>query len=138
MTTDTETAEVTEIRRLQARYTLTSDQAEMVVEEVFAPDVRFEVPGTIFSGLEEVGAFFEARKAAKLADIAASREARHQLTTTGIDITGPDSATGNTYFLLVRLGHIIQMGSYLDRYRKVDGQWRIAYRNVVLHYMGGL
>ena len=47
----------------------------------------------------------------------------------------PDSATGNTYFLLVKLGQITQMGSYLDLYRKVGGDWRIAERNVVLHFM---
>ena len=129
------TADITAIRRLQARYTLTSDQAEMVVDEIFTHDVRFEVPGAVFSGLEEVRAFFDARKPAKLADLAAHREARHQMTTTGIDITGPDSATGNTYFLLVKLGQITQMGSYLDLYRKVGGDWRIAERNVVLHFM---
>lgn len=133
--TEAESADVNAIRRLLAHYNLTGDQAEMAVDEIFTDDVRFEIPGTVFRGKAEVRAFFEGRKEAGRQDLANNCRARHQLTTCGIDITGPASATGNTYFLLVRLGQITQMGSYLDEYRKVDGQWRIADRNVVLHYI---
>ncbi|CAN5248254.1 hypothetical protein BH10PSE13_BH10PSE13_05650 [soil metagenome] len=133
--TNEDSADVNAIRRLIAQYVITGDQAEMAVDEIFTDDARVEIPGVIFRGKEEVRAFYDSRKEAGRQDIANNRRARHQLTTMGIDITGPTSGTGTTYFLLVRLGRITQMGTYFDQYRKVDGRWLIADRDVVLHYM---
>jgi hypothetical protein len=133
--TNEDSADVNAIRRLVARYNLTSDQTEMAIDQVFTDDARLEIPGAVFEGKAKVRAFYEGRKEAGLKDIANNCRARHQLTTMGIDITGPGTATGNIYFLLVRLGQITQMGSYFDQYRKVDGEWLIAVRNVVLHYV---
>jgi len=39
-------------------------------------------------------------------------------------------ASGRTYFIVVRDGAIIQCGIYVDRYRLVDGEWKISYRQV--------
>jgi hypothetical protein len=133
--TDQESADVNAIRRLLAHYVLTADQAELQAEDIFTQDARLIIPGTVFEGMAAVSGFYEGRKPAGRQDIADNRRARHQLTTCGIDITGPTSAAGNTYFMLVRLGRITQMGSYLDQFRKVDGRWLIAERNVVLHFL---
>lgn len=133
--TPQESADVNAIRRLIAHYNLSGDEAQMATDEIFAEDARLSIPGTTFVGREEIRAFFDGRMETARQDLANSRRARHQLTTCGIDITGPDTAKGNTYFLLVRLGRITQMGSYLDEYRKIGGEWRISYRDVVLHYL---
>lgn len=133
--TNDEATDIVAIQRLMAHYNLTGDDAQMAVDEIFTDDACLEIPGTVFRGKEKVREFFESRKEAGRQDIANKRRARHQLTTCGIDITSPTTAVGNTYFQLVRLGRITQMGSYLDKFEKVEGKWLIAYRNVVIHYL---
>lgn len=124
------------IQKTMAMYNRAADEARMAdIAATFAEDGQIEIPGAVFVGRDQVRGFFDARLENALKDIADNRRARHYITTSQIDITGPDTATGATYFLLIRTGQIEQMGSYLDRFKKVGGEWMIAYRNVVLHWM---
>lgn len=56
--------------------------------------------------------------------------ARHNLTTCKIEITGPDSATARTYWLVHTNIGPDHSGVYRDTFRKVDGEWLIASRRV--------
>lgn len=52
----------------------------------------------------------------------------HHLTTCRIEVTGPDSATVRTYWLVTSPAGIDHNGYYDDRFRKVGEDWLLAYR----------
>jgi hypothetical protein len=56
----------------------------------------------------------------------------HHLTTSHIDLSGPDSATGSSYFLVMSRVGIDHSGRYADEYVRVEGQWLIARRRVTV------
>lgn len=62
------------------------------------------------------------------------RPTRHHLTTSRIELTGPDSALGWTYFQLVRDGEVLQSGIYVDRFAKVGDRWLISFRRVKVEF----
>jgi len=55
---------------------------------------------------------------------------RHNLTTCKIDLTGPDSATVRTYWIVMSDNGPDHCGVYLDEFRKVGDEWLIAHRKV--------
>lgn len=55
---------------------------------------------------------------------------RHHLSTSKIDLTGPDSAEARTYWSAWTDIGPDHAGYYLDTFRKVDGAWLIAHRRV--------
>ncbi|MEJ5977952.1 nuclear transport factor 2 family protein [Novosphingobium sp. PS1R-30] len=56
--------------------------------------------------------------------------ARHHLSTSKIDLTGPDSARARTYWVAWTDIGPDHAGYYLDTFRKVGGDWLIAHRLV--------
>lgn len=52
----------------------------------------------------------------------------HHLTTCRIEITGPDTATVRTYWLVTSPVGLDHNGYYDDRFRKVDSDWLIERR----------
>jgi hypothetical protein len=60
---------------------------------------------------------------------------RHNITTSRIELTGPDSARVSTYFLLLRAGRIEESGLYLDRFARVGDAWFIAHRRIKMEYV---
>ena len=60
---------------------------------------------------------------------------RHNLTTSRIELTGPDTATGRNYFIVITDIGLDRTGVYHDRYRKVGGHWLIEHREVRLDYV---
>lgn len=52
----------------------------------------------------------------------------HHLTTCHIDLTGPDSASARTYWMVTSAAGLDHNGFYQDHFRKVDGEWLIARR----------
>ena len=56
--------------------------------------------------------------------------ARHHLTTSKIDLTGPDSARARTYWVAWTDIGPDHAGYYLDTFRKVGDDWLIAHRLV--------
>jgi hypothetical protein len=56
--------------------------------------------------------------------------ARHNLTTSKIELTGQDSAAGRTYWFVVSNAGPDHSGVYRDRFARVDGEWLIAERRV--------
>lgn len=62
---------------------------------------------------------------------------RHVVTNSVIDITGADSAKGLCYVLTIANRtdegpQILSVGRYEDEFRKVDGKWLIARREIVM------
>ncbi len=56
--------------------------------------------------------------------------ARHHLSTSKIDLTGPDTADARTYWTAWTDVGPDHAGYYLDRFRKVGDLWLIAHRRV--------
>lgn len=64
---------------------------------------------------------------------------RHLISNAQVTITGEDTAEGNCYVTtVVRKGDvgpaILSISRYVDRYVKVDGQWRIQHREIFLEF----
>lgn len=52
----------------------------------------------------------------------------HHLTTCKIDLTGPDSATARTYWLVTSPVGLDHNGYYDDRFRQIEGTWLLDSR----------
>jgi hypothetical protein len=59
---------------------------------------------------------------------------RHHLSTSKIDITGPDTAKARTYWVAWTDIGPDHAGYYLDDFRKVGDEWLIAHRRVRLDW----
>ena len=55
---------------------------------------------------------------------------RHHLSTSKIDLTGPDTAKARTYWVAWTDIGPDHAGYYLDSFRKLGGEWLIAHRRV--------
>jgi hypothetical protein len=53
---------------------------------------------------------------------------RHNITTCQIDLAGPDTATGRTYWIVYTDVGPDHSGQYIDVFRKVGDRWLIAHR----------
>ena len=62
--------------------------------------------------------------------VPAPRFRRHHLTTTQIDLTSDERAAGRIYYLVTTDLGLDHCGFYVDRYRRDDGRWLIAHREV--------
>lgn len=114
-----------EIRQLQARYNVAGDRGEAAkLSEVFAADGIIHFDGETTQG----PAAIEARLGAGDFNPALT-VTRHHLTTSLIEIDD-DAARGRTYFAVHTNIGLDHHGVYVDRYRRIDGAWRIAHREV--------
>ncbi|HEY3697431.1 nuclear transport factor 2 family protein [Phenylobacterium sp.] len=55
---------------------------------------------------------------------------RHNLTTSVIELTGPETATARTYYMVITDTGPDHSGYYVDGFRKVGERWLIAERKV--------
>ena len=145
-----------EIQHLVTSWTVSCDRnspAEWVWAEdavVFAPGgVRIEGRGNIIGRFRGESYSYTTRSSdtpiitdkppiAPASMVSPAGEAawlRHNLTTTVIAFDSDDSATGLIYFLVISGGGPTGSGRYEDRYRKVDGEWRIAERKTRLEFI---
>jgi hypothetical protein len=60
---------------------------------------------------------------------------RHNLTTSRIELTGPEAATGRSYFVVFTEIGPDHAGVYVDEFAKVKGSWRIARRQVRIDWV---
>jgi hypothetical protein len=63
-----------------------------------------------------------------------ARFIRHHLSTSKIDLTGPETAKVRTYFVAWTDIGPDHAGYYLDDFRKVEDEWLIAHRRVRLDW----
>ena len=59
---------------------------------------------------------------------------RHNITTSQVDFTGPDTASARTYFVVYTDIGPDHSGYYVDTFRKVGDRWLIAHRKVRLDW----
>lgn len=128
------------IRHTLASYNIWGDQRADAFTSVFTDDAVFVHPGVTYEGIDQIRAWWERRRAAHPFDQGMTaaeppRFARHNLTTSRIELTGPDTAEGHTYFQVNTQIGPDHCGVYTDKYRKTGDRWLIAYRRVEIDWI---
>jgi len=127
------------IRHTLATYNVNGDRLKLDgLAGAFLPDGVLETPTGRLEGraaiIEGLGGGRD--KGKPVADPARRPSfVRHNLTTSHLELTGPDTANGRTYFIVYTDIGADHMGYYVDRFRKVDGEWFIEHRRVMMDWM---
>jgi hypothetical protein len=119
-----------QIRALVALYNNSGDRGRIDdLAGVFTPDGVLELAKQTLNGRAAISAELSAiaKGARPEVNLAA---ARHQLTTTRIDMIDAHHAQGWIYFFVSRRGQIIEEGTYIDQYERTSEGWRIKHRRV--------
>lgn len=126
-----------EIQHLQGVYNNAGDRGKIdEVVSVFTDDGVLEVPDARHRGRKAITGFLSG-VAETGSDSVDLRGSRHHLTTSRIEFADANSAQGWTYFFVMRAGHVIQEGTYIDQYTRSATGWRIAHRRVKLLWTRG-
>lgn len=123
-----------EIRKTMMRYNIGGDRGRLHdLASAFAADGVLDTetegetpakgPAAIVAMLERLGKRY-----------AHMTLCRHNLTTSRIDFTSPDTAEGRTYFFVLTEIGPDHAGVYTDRFRKVGEEWLIEHRRVRLDW----
>jgi len=128
------------IRDVMAKYTVAGDRLKVdEFASCFTEDAVIEserVPAERafrYEGRDAIRAW-QARWLAGEGDTHGASFVRHHLSTSKIDLTGPDSARARTYWVAWTDIGADHAGYYLDTFRKAGGEWRIAHRRVRLDW----
>ena len=60
------------------------------------------------------------------------RSVRHFTATHQVDLVDADHATGRCYFAVIVDSGLDHWGRYIDRYVRVEGEWKFEHRRVAL------
>jgi hypothetical protein len=125
-----------EIRQLIATYTAEGDRGRVdVLGTAFAEDAVMVIPIWRAEGRAGIvkalsGVRREGTPQSAGASPAQRRIMRHHLTSSYITFDGPDDATGRTYWINFTENGPDHSGLYADKYRRMDGRWKIVFREV--------
>jgi len=126
------------IRLTLATYNVSGDRGQLAkLAAAFAPDGVLETSTSKLEGRDEIATGLGGGPP----DPSAPREpprrsfVRHNQTTQLLELTGPDTAEGRTQFVVYTDVGQDHMGTYVDRFRKVDGAWLIQHRRVFIEWM---
>lgn len=131
------------IRDTMARYTMAGDRLrEDEFVAVFAPDAVMESEGVPaedafrYEGREQIRHWISRwrNRPEGAAATHAATFVRHHMSTSLIELMGPDTARARTYWVAYTDIGADHSGYYLDEFRKLDGQWLIARRRVRLDW----
>jgi hypothetical protein len=132
------------IRDTMARYNMAGDRARVdEMAEVFTEDGVLETSAYTHKGREAIrGWMTNWRKSTAGAAPAATPAAapktanfvRHNITTSQIDFTGPDTAKARTYFVVFTQIGPDHSGYYVDEFRKVGDRWLISHRRAMMDW----
>ena len=119
------------IRETVARYAHLVDRGRIdELVDLFVEDGVLEAgdrpPARGRAAIREL--FLETGK--RLASASARPLIRHYVSNLAIDVTGPDDATAESYFLAVTERGPDHWGRYRDRLVQVDGRWLFQHRRV--------
>jgi uncharacterized protein (TIGR02246 family) len=118
------------IRDLVARYNIAGDRRDLeAFVGVFAESAVYESAVFHCEGRPQIRDYLTQAWQAK-PQSSMPRFRRHHITTTQIDLAGPDSATGRIYYLVTTDLGLDHCGYYVDAYVRVDGRWLISHREV--------
>jgi uncharacterized protein (TIGR02246 family) len=115
-----------EIEQLVLSYATFADggQPEQLIT-LFADDGEIRVGGRSFAGRDRLTKFFSVAPR----DV---HKTKHVLTNIVIDQDADDLANSVTYFQVLNTTGLQAWGRYIDRFRKHDGKWQIAVREVAI------
>lgn len=123
-----------QIRALLAAYNNSGDRGridDLIAQ--FAPGGVLELTEKRLEGREGIRAALTAVATGQAPKVDL-RGARHQLTTSRIELLSAEEAQGWSYFFVSRRGTILEEGTYIDRFVRLAEGWRIAHRRVKMHY----
>jgi hypothetical protein len=126
------------IRDLVARYNSYGDTGRFEpLFELFAEDAVMEIGDvggerTVYEGRENVKRIFAGAQERIRAQAATSGPTyiRHFTATHQIDLVDADHASGRCYFAVIMDTGLDHWGRYIDRYVRIDGDWRFEHRRV--------
>src|SRR5262245_22519968 len=119
-----------EIRRTLAQYNISGDANDSDgYAGAFAEDGVLESADFTITGRAQIRDWKEARTKNPPA-----RFVRHNLTTCQIEITGAETATARTYFVVFTEIGADHNGYYSDQFRKAGDRWLIAHRKIWLDW----
>jgi hypothetical protein len=135
--------ELEAIRHTLAAYNAAGDRMKLDdLAATFTEDGVLEMPASTLRGRAGIAAGLGGPRRAPAPSEAAAAPAarrpsfvRHHLTTSLLDLTGPDTAEGRTYFIVFTDVGPDHAGFYADRLRKVEGAWLFAHRKVMIDWM---
>jgi hypothetical protein len=138
-----EADELEAIRRTLASYNVAGDRMRLDdLAATFAEDGVLELPTSSLHGRAAIAAGLGGgarRDANPPSDAnAGSRRptfVRHHLTTSRLELTGPDAAVGRTYLIVFTDVGPDHAGVYVDKLRKLDGAWLFEHRKVMIDWL---
>ena len=115
--------------RLIARYANLNDAGQWEkLADLYAPDGRMSRPTAPDDWIEGRAAILAAFRARP------PRKTRHVCSNVVIDATGPHEARGESAMLLFTGEGPPKVGSFHDRFVRIDGEWRFAERRGTLTF----
>jgi hypothetical protein len=117
---DLDRAQIEQLILAYATFADRGDGASMAA--LFGSEPEIRLPGRTVSG-EKVGRFFGAVRDEAPGTL-------HVMSNIVIDADGSDRATSVTYFQVLGPAGLQAWGRYVDEFRRTDGGWRIAVREV--------
>lgn len=107
------------------------------VRDAFAEDAVLELSNhTRLEGRDTICGTLGRRREQRMQGIDQSRVfQRHNLTTRLIEVTGPERATGISYFTVTTEIGVDHYGRYFDEFALRDGRWVISYRRIQVDWM---
>ncbi len=125
-----------EIRLLLSTYAVNGDRLRLdALAETFAEDGVLETPTATYAGRAEIRKGLGGGRSRQPGQTPAASFSRHNLTTSNIQLTGPDSAAGRTYFVVYTDAGLDHLGFYDDELVREDGCWRFSRRRVRIDWI---
>lgn len=129
------------VRKLIARYGHSLDEGKFGEVADLLQNAEFDIIGNVVTGRDEIEAFLNAG-IQRHAD--GTPRTWHTVTNTLIDVdaSGEQASSSSYYTVLQQLDDFplqpIVTGKYLDRFARVNGEWRFVRRAVTAHSFGDL
>jgi hypothetical protein len=130
------------IRQTMTDYTVAGDRlrtddfiAVFTADAVLESDGVPQADAFRYQGRDDIGNWMSRwRPAAGTAPTHQATFVRHHLSTSQIELTGPDTAKARTYWIAYTDIGPDHCGYYIDLFRKAEERWLIAHRKVRLDW----
>jgi ketosteroid isomerase-like protein len=127
-----------QIRRTMTEFNIAGDRGQVdKMAALFTEDGHMIFSGREATGRAGIRAMLSSinHKSEPSSDQPPVTKLRHHVTTSLIDIEG-DVAKGRSYFIIFTNNGPYHMGTYVDAFRRVEGHWLIARREVRVDWHG--
>jgi hypothetical protein len=128
--------ELEAIRHTLATYNVSGDRGRLdALAGAFAPDGVLQTATSRLVGREAIAQGLGGGRGPSAGGAPARTFVRHNQTTQALELTGPNAAAARTYFIVFTDIGPDHAGCYVDTLRKIDGQWLIQHRRVMIEWM---